>query len=128
MRERARSAAAGLEKLLAPFVDEAERKALLTVPNAATHLLARQGEALAELRRDGLLDDFRHIALMDVLKLFFDDQGKSERIKNFPFPRQYATFNHLALWAFSLTLPLGLLDVVAQGHLAIWATVPFSCW
>jgi putative membrane protein len=28
-----------------------------------------------------------------MIKDFIDNQGKSERIKNFPYPRQFATIN-----------------------------------
>ena len=46
-----------------------------------------------------------------LVRSFYEDQGKSERIKNFPFPRQYAS---TALWltmVFSAFVPFGLMDV-----------------
>jgi putative membrane protein len=65
----------------------------------------------------------------------FDYQGKSERIKNFPYPRQYAIVCTIFVRAFCFLLPFGLLqdfdalNRVAAGWLQgqmIWLVVPFS--
>jgi putative membrane protein len=63
-----------------------------------------------------------------LIGTFYDDQGRSERIKNFPFPRQYAS---VALWntmVFSALLPFGLLNAFSEvaGDWRIWLTVPFN--
>ena len=67
----------------------------------------------------------------------FNLQGKSERIKNFPYPRQFATLNHFFMWIFVLLLPLALVPQFAEigtelaekqpliGNLFIWLAVPF---
>jgi putative membrane protein len=50
--------------------------------------------------------EFHHL-----ISSFYEDQGKSERIKTFPFPRQYAS---TALWmtmVFACFVPFGLLDI-----------------
>jgi putative membrane protein len=65
--------------------------------------------------------------LFVLIKGFYDSQGASERIKNFPFPRQYAS---VALWMtliFSLLIPFGLLNVFhnQESH-TVWLTIPFS--
>ena len=49
-----------------------------------------------------------------LITSFYEDQGKSERIKNFPFPRQYAS---VAIWitvVFCVFVPFGLLDVLNE--------------
>jgi putative membrane protein len=49
--------------------------------------------------------------LNDLMTASYDDQGMAERIKNFPFPRQYAS---TALWitlVFCLLIPFGMLDI-----------------
>ena len=55
-------------------------------------------------------------------------QGQSERIKNFPFPRQYATINYFFVVLFLILLPFGMLDVfTGMGHSVwIWLSIPFS--
>ncbi len=92
--------------------------------NAATYLLSVQSARLRELRKQGLIDDFRHMKLQELLIDLFTQQGKCERIKNYPFPRQYATFNMIAVWVFAILLPLGMIDTFNQ--INIWLAIPFS--
>ncbi len=40
------------------------------------------------MRASGTIDDFRHMELQNILNDFYTHQGKAERIKKFPFPRQ----------------------------------------
>ena len=54
---------------------------------------------------------FHQIALMGLLDELYTLQGKCERIKNTPFPRQYAFFAWLFVWLFVLLVPLGLTSV-----------------
>ena len=79
--------------------------------NISTHLLRRQGDRLRELAEGGFLDSYRHVAMMSQLGSLFDAQGKSERIKNTPFPRQVANFGQLFTWVFILLLPLAFVDI-----------------
>jgi putative membrane protein len=62
-----------------------------------------------------------------LISEFYADQGASERIKNFPFPRQYAS---TAWWLgiiFAILVPFGLLNVFHdQASHTVWLTVPFS--
>lgn len=82
--------------------------------NVATQILASQSKRLQELRDKGYFEDFRHMELVHLISAFYDGQGASERIKNFPFPRQYAS---TALWltvVFCALLPFGIMDVFHQ--------------
>ena len=68
-------------------------------------------------------------------KEFFLHQGRSERIKEFPFPRQYATVSDLVVKLFCILCPFGLLrdfdrlnesvEGVLKGHM-VWFAIPFS--
>ncbi|WP_426061828.1 bestrophin family protein [Hymenobacter sp. B1770] len=106
--------------------DEYARVALLA--NPATQLLHRQSIRLQELQEEGLLDDFRHVDLMATLKECYNLQGACERIKNTPFPRQYAYFSTLFVWIFVALLPLGLVSEFSmlKGVGFVWLTIPFS--
>ncbi|SHJ73125.1 putative membrane protein [Hymenobacter daecheongensis DSM 21074] len=113
-----------VEKFLAP----AEYARVCGKANAAAQLLHQQALELQRLQREGLLDDFRHIDLMQTVKECYSLQGMCERIKNTPFPRQYAYFSTVFVWIFVLLLPLGLISEfskLSQGS-AVWLTVPFS--
>lgn len=119
--------AAQFEKLK-PYLSEADYKYIMSKGNKASHLLSLQSKAIANLKSKGFVDDFRHMELEKMLVEFYALQGKSERIKNFPFPRQYATVNYIFVWIFILLLPFGMLNVFDKvepsyfGYLAI----PFS--
>ena len=59
-----------------------------------------------------------------LITTFYDDQGKSERIKNFPFPRQYASAAIWTTMVFSSLLPFALLDIIEpnMGHILFWVS------
>ena len=109
------------------FLDKSEYEYLIDRRNTATHLIRRQGEHLKELMNDsGLIEDFRHMDMMSSLEEFYNLQGKCERIKNTPFPRQYAFFSKIFTWIFILLLPFGMVGEFAKmNHELIWLTVPF---
>ena len=99
---------------LGPFLSPAELAATAEQRNTATQLLRRQGAELRALTDGGQLDMFRQIELMGLLDELYTLQGKCERIKNTPFPRQYAYFAWLFSWLFVLLVPFGLLSVFKE--------------
>lgn len=109
---------------LEPYLTEEEREFVLSRANAATQIISLQSQDLRELRRDNFTDAYSHIKLQDLLIGLYDEQGKCERIKNFPFPRQYATYNLVAVWIFFLLLPLGMIDTFDD--INVWYAIPFS--
>ena len=95
--------------------------------NSATHIISLQSKELKELFNTKLIDNFRFIILEKKLADFYDQQGQCERIKTFPYPRQYATFNLIFVWIFILLVPLGMLEEFKKmGDLFVWITIPFS--
>lgn len=112
---------------LAEFLSPDEIAALHGKANAATQIMKVQAQRLQELRDAEYFEDFRHMEFHKLVTTFYEDQGKSERIKNFPFPRQYAS---VAVWmtiVFSAFVPFGLLDVMSEKHAwLIWFS-PFIC-
>jgi putative membrane protein len=109
------------------FIDDDEELDLCKVQNIPTHILKNQGKDISELYKSKVIDDFRHVDMMTTLKDFYADQGKCERIKNTPFPRQYAYFSKLFVWIFIAVLPLALtteFEKIGNGY--IWMVVPFS--
>lgn len=45
-----------------------------------------------------------------MLKEFYTLQGHSERIKNFPYPRQFATLNYMFVWIFIILLTFAIME------------------
>lgn len=110
-----------LEKELLHFISSEELSAIQNKSNIATQLLNNQAARLQELRDNNYFEDFRHMEFHQLIVSFYEDQGKSERIKNFPFPRQYAS---TALWltfVFAAFVPFGLLDVFKSTELSGFA-------
>ena len=95
--------------------------------NPATQIIQMQGEQLKNLMSKRIIEDFRHIHMMDTLAEFYNLQGKCERINNTPLPRQYSYFSKVFVWVFVLILPFGLVNEFSNiGHNYIWFTVPVS--
>lgn len=117
-----------IQENLKKFIDDEEINALLKNANGATQIIERQAKTLADLREQNLIDDFRHMELQKLLNDFYVQQGKLERIKKFPFPRQYASSSFYFLSIFILLLPFGIipeaLELKNAGDYAIWLTVP----
>lgn len=112
---------------LKPYLNDDEVNGYTSKSNIATQILKKQSVRLQELRNQNYYDDFRHMRLHDLMRSFYEDQVKSERIKNFPFPRQYAS---VATWlnlVFSALLPFGVLSSFSglDGNW-LWSTVPIS--
>lgn len=99
-----------LEEILRPFLSEEELRDLRKRKNAATHLVKNQGQHLKKLREEERIDAFQNLMLHKLLEELYNFQGACERIKNTPFPRQYAYFGTLFAWFFVLLLPFGLLN------------------
>ena len=99
---------------LAPFLEPDELASLSSKKNTATHVLERQAALLAELVRGQRLDLCHQIALMEMITEMYALQGKCERIKNTPFPRQYAEYSRVFTRVFVFLVPFGLLDVFAD--------------
>ncbi len=110
-----------------PFVNSKEEvEFLIKAKNTATQIIRLQGDELRKFMDSGLIEDFRHMEMMRCLEEFYNLQGKCERIKNTPFPRQYAYFSGIFTWIFILLLPFGLVgEFASMGHDFIWLTIPF---
>ena len=110
-----------------PFISNLEeREYLKDRKNVATQLIRLQGDDLKKLVEKGFIEEFRQMEMMRALEEFYNLQGKCERIKNTPLPRQYAYFSGVFVWIFILLLPFGLVGLFAEmGHNFDWLTIPF---
>jgi putative membrane protein len=124
-----------LEKELAKYISKDELDYILTTNNIAVQLLSLQARTVKEICDIGLIDGFKFADMHEAVRNFFDHQGRSERIKNFPYPRQYATINILFVKLFCFLLPFGMLGEfdklnnaasgILQGRM-VWLVIPFS--
>ena len=117
------------EAELKNFLADDEVKYILSKKNGCTQLIHKQTEDLRELKAMGLIDDFRHMEMQGMLTEFYTLQGKCERIKNFPLPRQYASLSIYFVYIFIFLMPLGLLSAFADAELPdymVWGVIPFT--
>ncbi len=126
-----------LEEDLKPYISQSDFDDAMSKNNKPTALLYQQSHHLKKLKEQGIIWEFSFLELEAVLQELFTLQGKSERIKNFPYPRQFATLNHFFMWVFVLLLPLALVPQFAEighelkdnyplvGDLFVWFTIPF---
>jgi putative membrane protein len=120
-----------LDEELKSFVSEEERRYILSTKNRATQLLAQQSERLRELNEQGAIAAYNYVALENQLKDLLDQQGKSERIKNFPYPRQFKTINFYFTNLLCLIVPLGFIGEFSKlipiyGEWVVWLNIPLS--
>ncbi|MEL6593977.1 MAG: bestrophin family ion channel, partial [Bacteroidota bacterium] len=109
----------------------------MTKGNKQTALLYLQSHHIRKLKESGVIWEFSFLQLEGVLEELFTLQGKSERIKNFPYPRHFASLNHYFMWIFVLFLPFAIVPQFAEigkemitnhpivGNLFVWLSIPF---
>lgn len=113
-----------LEKDVQYYLSATECAVMLKAPNAAAALLHNQSEAIKQLRAENRIEDFRMFELQNHITKLFEHQGKNERIKTFPIPRQFASYANLFVKIFIFLLPFGLLRETQD--LSVWLTIPFA--
>jgi len=112
------------------FLPENEHDRLINYKNTATQIINEQGRDLRMLREQGLLEDFRHMELANLLKSFYTLQGKNERIKKFPLPRQYANmssyFVSIFIFLFPFSMIPALMELTPESHLGLFLSIPIT--
>jgi putative membrane protein len=120
---------------LQQYLSEAELRRLVSTKNKASQLMSTQSEVIRDLYSKQELTVTHHTEMQRTLKELLDQQSRVERIKNFPYPPQYATINTILVWCFATLLPFCMVrefdrlnDVVSGifvGNM-VWLAMPFS--
>lgn len=112
---------------LSQLLDKNEHDVVINFQNTATQLIDNQAQDLRKLREENVIDDFRHMELQDILNDFYTHQGKCERIKKFPLPRQYASMSFVFVAIFIVVMPFGLIPAfqALSPDLGHWISIPF---
>jgi putative membrane protein len=118
-----------IRERLEDYLDRDELETILSAKNGATQLIHHQAKDLKKLREEGLIDDFRHMEMQQLLTNFYTHQGKAERIKKFPFPRQYGSISFYFIGIFIILMPFGMLaefeNILADEN-TYWLTILFT--
>ncbi|KAA1245311.1 bestrophin family protein [Aquimarina sp. RZ0] len=109
------------------FLPKNEYDRLINHTNTATQIINEQSRDLKKLREQGYIEDFRHMEMVNILKSFYTLQGKNERIKKFPLPRQYANMSRYFVWIFIVLLPFSMIpELLKLDYWGIWLSVPIT--
>jgi ion channel-forming bestrophin family protein len=125
----------GLETELTKYLPEAELNQILAAGSKATQIMSLQSKTLKGLLVSQTIVMTQFVDMQRSIRDFLSQQGRCERLKDFPYPRQYATINSFFIKLFCLLLPFGLLrefdklnesvEGVIRGHM-VWLVIPFS--
>jgi len=124
-----------LDEELIKYIPAKELEYILSTKNRAVQLMSLQSKTIKTLFENKEIDSYQFVEMQKMIREFYDQQGKSERIKNFPYPRQFATINSFFINLFCFLLPFGMLKEFDKlnetisgfmnGHM-VWLVLPFS--
>jgi putative membrane protein len=124
-----------LETELTKYLPEAELNQILAAGSKATQIMSLQSKTLKGLLVSQTIVMTQFVDMQRSIRDFLLQQGRCERLKDFPYPRQYATINSFFIKLFCLLLPFGLLrefdglnesvEGVIKGNM-VWLVIPFS--
>lgn len=115
------------EKSLKQFLPDIEYTRLMNYANTPTQIINEQSRDLQALRMENYIDDFRHMAMENILRCFYELQGKNERIKKFPLPRQYAMMSQYFVGIFIFLLPFSMIpELMKIDDWGIWLSIPIT--
>ena len=96
-----------LETELARLLSDAELTEVLAADSKATRILGLQSKAITGLFSGQVIGVSQFVDMQRSIKDFFSQQGRCERIKDFPYPRQFAMvwlvipFSVLISWMYT---------------------------
>lgn len=109
------------------FLPENEYDRLVGNVNTATQIINEQSRDLTLIREKGLIEDFRHMEMSNLLYHFYEHQGKLERIKKFPLPRQFANLSRVFIGIFIMMLPFSMIpELMSAGTLGYAISIPIT--
>jgi len=124
-----------LETELAKYLSPGELRPVLAATNKPAQILGLQSNTIKGLFARQEIVVLQFVDMQRSIKEFFVQHGRSERIKDFPYPRQFAVISSFFVKLFCLLLPFGLLrefdrlnenvEGVMEGNM-IWLVIPFS--
>lgn len=115
------------DEALKPYLSASDFEYVWSKKNRATQLISLQSARLRQLKDQGLIDPLNFVEMENQLVTLYDLQGRCERIKNFPYPRQFSSINLYFIRLFTFVVPFGLLQEFNKlGEYMIWLNIPFS--
>ena len=127
-----------LEEEMKPHLSAEEFEYVMSKDNKPNALISLQSAHLRRLTNEKKLWDFTLLELQGMLQELTALQGKSERIKNFPYPKQYGSIGYHFVHIFMWLLPLAIIPAFEKmganvsethswiGNYFVWFNIPFT--
>lgn len=129
---------AELEDELRPYLSSDELEYVMSKDNKPNAIIGLQSKHLRELTDQKKFWDFSYLKMQEILQELTALQGKSERIKNFPYPKQYGSIGYHFVHIFMWLLPMATIPTFAAfassvagessflANYFVWFNIPFS--
>ncbi|MDG1332330.1 MAG: bestrophin family ion channel [Crocinitomicaceae bacterium] len=127
-----------LEEELKPYLSEEEFEYVMSKANKPNAIISLQSKHLRELRNQDKIWEFSLLEMQGMLQELTALQGKSERIKNFPYPKQYGSIGYHFVHIFMWLLPMAIIPAFAKmgfemstshpwvSDYFVWLNIPFT--
>jgi putative membrane protein len=125
-----------LEEELKPHLSVEEYNYVLSKDNKPNAITSLQSKHLRKLTDEKKIWDFTFLNLQQMLNDLTAYQGKTERIKNFPYPKQYGSVGYHFVHIFVWLLPMAIIPTFAKmgvsiaehnpvlGNYFVWFNIP----
>jgi putative membrane protein len=109
------------------YLPENELAEMNEYKNMATQLINYQSRDLILLHDKEYITQFQHKEMVKVLQNFYTLQGQNERIKKFPFPRDYSGMSKAFVYTFVTIFPFSLIpELMSISHQFYMISIPIS--
>lgn len=127
-----------IEEELKCFLSEKEFEYVMTKENKPNAIMSLQSEHFRKLTNQKKFWDFTLLKLQGMLQELTALQGKSERIKNFPYPKQYGSIGYHFVHIFMWLIPLAIIPTFSKmgvdlaesnpfiSNYFVWLNIPFT--
>lgn len=127
-----------LDKELEPYLSKEEFDYVMSKDSKTNAIISLQSKHLRSLTDDKKIWDFSLLNLQQMLQELTALQGKAERIKNFPYPKQYGSIGYHFVHIFMWLLPMAIIPAFARmgldiaesnpfiGKYFVWLNIPFT--
>lgn len=127
-----------IEKELRENLSPEEFEYVMSKDNKPNAIISLQSKHFRKLTDEKKIWEFSLLRLQEMLEELTALQGKSERIKNFPYPKQYGSIGYHFVHIFMWLLPLAVIPAFSKmggeiaethqfiGDYFIWLNIPFT--
>lgn len=127
-----------IEEELKPYLSDEEFEYVMSKDNKPNAIISLQSKHLRKLTDEKKIWEFSLLNMQQILQELTALQGKAERIKNFPYPKQYGSIGYHFVHIFMWLLPMAIIPSFAEmgidvaktnkfiGEYFVWLNIPFT--